>query len=172
MFPLLQLARVSRPTSPTYRTTNWSDYNAAPKRRGSQTIWFHSGMNCDAEPSGKRGRSRTFSDAVTQTCFTMKVLFGRAFRQTAGFAESLLRLTGLDWIVPDFSTIYRRRRTLSVNIPYRYARGPLHLLIDSTGIGGEVQVLCSARMHGGPKRRVRRMIRIGMMSKRWKSELS
>ena len=112
---------MSKPTSPTYKTTNWADYNAALKRRGSLTIWFDPEMNWDAEPSGKRGRSRTFSDAAIQTCLTMKVLFGMALRQTTGFVESLLRLTGLDWDVPDFSTISRRQRTLAVNIPYRGA---------------------------------------------------
>ena len=64
----------------------------------------------------------------------MKVLFGMALRQTTGFMESLLRLIGLGWSVPDFSTLSRRQRTLEVNIPYRSSDGPLHLLIDSTGI--------------------------------------
>ena len=61
----------------------------------------------------------------------MKVLFGMALRQTTGFVESLLQLIGLDWAVPDFSTLCRRQRTLPVNIPYRGSRGPLHLLIPS-----------------------------------------
>jgi hypothetical protein len=87
---------MSNPTSPTYKTTNWADYNAALKRRGSLTIWFDPEMNWDAEPSGKRGRSQTCSDAAIQTCLTMKVLFGMALRQTTGFVESLLRLTRLD----------------------------------------------------------------------------
>lgn len=60
----------------------------------------------------------------------MKVLFGMALRQTTGFVESLLRLTGLDWAVPDFSTMSRRQKTLKVNIPYRGSDGPLHLLVD------------------------------------------
>ena len=59
----------------------------------------------------------------------MKMLFGMALRQTTGFVESLLWLTDLAWAVPDFSTICRRQRTLAVNIPYRGAKGPLHLLI-------------------------------------------
>lgn len=125
---------MSKPTSPTYKTTNWADYNAALKRRGSLTTWFDPEMNWDAEPSGKRGRSRTFSDAAIQTCLTMKVLFGMALSQTTGFVESLLRLTGLDWDVPDFSTICRRQRTLAVNTPYRGAKGPLHLLIPSRAL--------------------------------------
>ena len=52
----------------------------------------------------------------------------------AGFVESLLRQIGLGWAVPDFSTQSRRRKTLKVNIPYRGSDGPLHLLVDSTGI--------------------------------------
>lgn len=55
-------------------------------------------------------------------------------RQTTGFVESLLRLIGLDWTVPDFSTLSRRQKTLAVDIPYRGSKDPLHLLIDSTGI--------------------------------------
>ena len=61
-------------------------------------------------------------------------------------------LIGLDWAVPDFSTLSRRQKTLKVNIPYRGSDGPLHLLVDSTGIkflgDGEWQ----ARKHGGAKR--------------------
>ena len=64
----------------------------------------------------------------------MKVLFGMALRQTTGFVESLLRLIDLDWAVPNLSTLSRRQKTLQVNIPYRGSGGPLHLLIDSTGI--------------------------------------
>jgi hypothetical protein len=55
-------------------------------------------------PTGKRGRQPQYSDAAIQTCLTMKVLFGMALRQTTGFVESLLRLVGLDWTVPDFRT--------------------------------------------------------------------
>lgn len=53
-------------------------------------------------------------DAAIQVCLTMKVLFGMPLRQTTGFVESLLRLAGLDWKVPDFSTLCRRQKTLSV----------------------------------------------------------
>jgi Transposase DDE domain len=91
-------------------------------------------MSWDAAPTGRRGRQQTCSDAAIQTCPTMKVLFGMALRQTTGFVESLIRLVGLNWQVPDFNTLSRREKTLDVNIPYRGSKGPLHLLIDSTGI--------------------------------------
>src|SRR5699024_9278448 len=62
----------------------------------------------------------------------------------------------------DFSTLSRRQRTLAVNIPYRGSEGPLHLLIDSTGIKVEGQGEWHARKHGGPKRRVWRKIHLGI----------
>ncbi len=102
----------------------------------------------------------------------MKVLFGMALRQTSGFVESLLRLVGLDWTVPDFSTLSRRQKTLAVNIPYRGSKGPLHLLIDSTGIKVEGEGEWHARKHGSPKRRVWRKIHLGSTRKRWRSGLS
>ena len=107
---------MSRPTPPTYKTRNWPAYNEALKRRGSLTIWFDPAMTWDAAPTGKRGRQPDYSDTAIQTCLTMKVLFGMALRQTTGFVESLLRLIGLDWAVPDFSTLSRRQKTLKVNI--------------------------------------------------------
>ena len=48
--------------------------------------------------------------------------------------ERLWKLVGLDPEVPDFNTLCRRQKTLSVAISYQGARGPLNLLIDSTGI--------------------------------------
>ena len=43
-------------------------------------------------------------------------------------------MIGLDWAVPDFSTLSRRQKALKVNIPHRGLDGPLHLLVDSPGI--------------------------------------
>jgi hypothetical protein len=108
---------MSRPTPPTYKTKNWPAYNEALKRRGSLTIWLDPEMTWDAAPTGRRGRQQTYSDAAIQTCLSMKVLFGMALRQTTGFVESLLKLIGLDWVVPDFSTLSRRQKALAVNIP-------------------------------------------------------
>lgn len=145
-----------------YKTTNWSAYNEALRQRGSLTIWFDPDMVWRPPPTGKRGRQPSFSDAAIQTCLTMKVLFGMPLRQTTGFVESLLRLVGLDWQVPDFSTLCRRQRTLNVAIPYRGGTGPLDLLIDSTGIKAEGEGEWNARKHGGPKRRIWRKIHIGI----------
>ena len=145
-----------------YKTTNWSAYNDSLKRRGSLLIWFDPVMVWVPPPSGRRGRQQSFSDAAIQACLTLKVLFGMPLRQTTGFVQSLLRLIGLDWSVPDFSTLCRRQKTLNVSLPYRGGTGPLNLLIDSTGIKAEGEGEWNARKHGGPKRRMWRKIHIGI----------
>ena len=149
-------------TPTTYKTRNWSEYNLSLKQRGSLSIWFDPEMVWEAVPSGRRGRQQAYSDAAIQACLTLKVLFGLPLRQTTGFVASLLKLVGLDWDVPDFSTLCRRQRTLSVAIPYKGSAGPLHLLIDSTGIKAEGEGEWNARKHGGPKRRLWRKIHIGV----------
>lgn len=110
---------MSKPIPPTYKTTNWSSYNEALKRRGSLTLWFDADTTWEAAPSGKRGRQQVYSDAAIQTCLTLKVVFGMALRQTTGFVASLLKLAGLDWSVPDYSTLSRRQKTLDVAIARR-----------------------------------------------------
>ena len=110
----------------------------------------------------RRGRQQAYCDAAIQACLTLKVLFGLPLRQTTGLVASLLKLVGLDWSVSDYSTLCRRQRTLSVAIPYKGSAGPLHLLIDSTGIKAEGEGEWNARKHGGSKRRLWRKIHIGI----------
>ena len=57
------------------------------------------------------GRPAVFSDAAIQFCLTIKVLFNLPLRQTTGMVASLLQMAGLDWPVPDYSTLCRRHNT-------------------------------------------------------------
>ena len=116
---------MSKPAPPSYRTTNWPVYNAALKERGSLLVWFDPETEWLAPPRGRRGRPATFSDAAIQTCLTLKALFGLPLRQTEGLVASLLKLAKLDWPVPDFSTLCRRQKGLTVQIPYRPSTGAL-----------------------------------------------
>ncbi len=144
---------MSKPVPPNYRTTNWSEYNAALKQRGSLLIWFDPGMEWLAAPTGRRGRPARFSDAAIQTCLMLKALFGLPLRQATGLVSSLLRLAKLDWPVPDYSTLCRRQKDLTVTIPCQPSAGALHLLIDSTGIKAMGEGEWSCRKHGASRPR-------------------
>ena len=154
---------MSKPVPVRYRMTNWSEYNASLCRRGSLLVWLDREMEWLAPASHCPGRPQTFSDAAIQFCLSLKVLFGLALRQTMGMVASLLKMAGLqDWPVPDFSTLCRRQRTVTIQIPFRRSSGNLNLLIDSTGVkvrgDGEWQV----RKHGASRRRQWRKVHLAM----------
>ena len=119
---------MTKPAPKRYRTTNGKAYNQALIQRGSLSVWLDTSMSWQAAPQGKRGRTQTYSDVAIQFCLTIKNLFGLPLRQTIGFIQSLLKLAGLSWDVPDYSTLSRRQQTLQVNIPYQKSAGALHLL--------------------------------------------
>ena len=151
-----------KPANTRYRTTNWSDYNASLKRRGSLSVWFDPEMPWQADRSGKRGHPETFSDSAIQTCLTLKVLFGLPLRQTVGLVASLIEMAGLDWPVPDYSTLCRRQARIQVQIPYRRSGQPLNLLIDSTGIRFRGDGEWLSRKHGATRRREWRKVHLAM----------
>lgn len=125
---------MSKPSPARYHTTNWSSYNEALRKRGSLLFWLDKDMTWLALRDGRPGRPAVFSDAAIQFCLSIKILFKLPLRQTAGMVASLLKLAGLDWPVPDFSTLCRRQKTLAVQVPYRRADGPLNLLVPSRDI--------------------------------------
>jgi len=153
---------MSKPAPPRYRTMNWKSYNEALKRRGSLLVWLDKDMVWLAPKAGQMGRPPVFSDAAIQFCLMVKVLFGLPLRQTTGMVSSILQMAGLDWPVPDFSTLSRRQKTITVEISSRRAAGPLNLLVDSTGIKflGDGEWL--ARKHGTHRRRQYRKVHIAM----------
>ena len=151
---------MSEPQGP--KTTNWAAYNAALKVRGALTIWLDKDMPWYAPASGKRGRQQTFTDAAIQFCLSIKCLFGLALRQSLGLIQSLLRLAGLNWRVPDCSTISRRQRTLQVQLPYQRSATALDLLVDSTGIKFLGEGEWKRKKHGAEYRRQWRKVHLGI----------
>ena len=78
-----------KPSAAHYRTTNWSDYNAALRRRGSLLIWLDREMAWLAPHEGRPGRPPVFSDA--QFCLSIEVLFKLPLRQSVGMVASPAR---------------------------------------------------------------------------------
>ncbi|OLS53281.1 hypothetical protein BV392_15670 [Rhodovulum sulfidophilum] len=110
---------MTQPSPARYRANNWSSYNPSLKQRASLDIWFDPDLVWHAKPDGRRGPPQTFSEAAIQLCLTLKVLFGLPLRQTTGLVESLIRIAGPDWPVPDYSTLCRRQAKLDMQISYR-----------------------------------------------------
>src|SRR5580698_992739 len=135
------------------RVTNWSEYDAALRQRGSLTVWFteEAVAAWRAEPRTTRGGQPHYSALAITTALTLLAVFRLPLRQTEGLIGSVIRLLGLDLAVPDHSTLSPRAETLAVVRPQRRP-APLHLLVDSTGLK-----LCGAgewlvEKHGATRR--------------------
>lgn len=159
--------RFLKPNKPKkrYRIRNWREYNAALKSRGSLTVWVDeaaiSGWHCDHK-SGRRGASRTYSDAAIGCALTLQAVYHLPLRGTVGLIASLFGLMQVALPVPDFSTLSRRRCGLKLALPARLAPGPLHLVVDASGFKVYGEGEWKVRQHGWSKRRTWRKLHLGV----------
>jgi hypothetical protein len=147
------------------KVTNWREYDASLRQRGSLTMWFTEEAIAawTAEPRTTPGGQRSYSPLAILTALTLRAVFRLALRQTEGLIGSIIQLLGLALAVPDHSTLCRRAETLKVPHPRSRNDGEsMHLLVDSTGLK-----LCGAgewlvEKHGTKTRRSWRKLHIGM----------
>ena len=111
--------KMNKPASKIYRTTNWSSYNRALINRGNISIWLDPKTQWYAQSQGKQGRNQTYSDTAIQCCLMIKLLFRLSLRMVTGFVQSLIKLSGLDWTAPDYSTLCRRQKHIDIAISYQ-----------------------------------------------------
>ena len=143
-----------------YRVRNWPEYEAGLRRRGDVTIWL-SDQALDAwraPASGKPGGQRRYANIAIEAALTIRMVFHLPLRQTEGFLRSLAELLQVDLPIPDHTTLSRRLTKLS-DIRFRRLRtdGPIHLLIDSTGLSIHV-----GPMRRPPKRRAWRKLHLAV----------
>ncbi|HEX2136606.1 MAG TPA: IS5 family transposase [Microvirga sp.] len=118
-----------------HRVTNWAEYDAALRQRGSLTVWFTDAAIAAwrAEPRGTPGGQAHYAALAILTALTLRAVFRLALRQTEGLIRSIIHLLDLDLAAPDYSTLSRRAETSEVPQPRSRAQ-PVHLLVDSTGL--------------------------------------
>jgi hypothetical protein len=157
-------ARRHRIPRPKRKVTNWAAYDAALRQRGSLTVWVtdEAIAGWQAAPRTSPGGQPSYSDLAITTALMLRAVFHLALRQTEGLIASVLQRLGLDLPVPDHSTIARRARTVTLPGQPRSSSGPLHLLVDSTGLK-----LCGPgerliEKHGTKKRRSWKKLHVGV----------
>src|SRR5437764_7257462 len=139
---------------PAYRIRNWNQYNDALVRRGSITLWVDEDTLRAWQYQGpaRRGAQFEYSDLAIQCLLTLRSVYHLTLRATEGFARSLFGLMGVDLPVPDYTTLCRRAATARITLPKK-ATGPLHLVLDSTGLKVYGEGEWKVRQHGYSKRR-------------------
>ncbi|MFK7339212.1 IS5 family transposase, partial [Acinetobacter baumannii] len=156
---------MNKPASKIYRTTNWSSYNRALINRGNISIWLAPKTQWYAQSQGKQGRNQTYSDTAIQCCLMIKLLFRLSLRMVTGFVQSLIKLSGLDWTAPDYSTLCRRQKHIDIAISYQKSSDGLHLLVDSTGLKFLGEGEWKRKKHGAEYRRQWRKLHIAIDAK-------
>ncbi len=147
-----------------YRVSNWAEYDRALVQRGDITLW----ISADAaetwtpEASGKRGGQRKFSDQAIETALALRLVFHLPLRQAEGFLRSVLSLMALELDAPDHTTISRRSQQLNIDLRLGATKGPIHLIIDSTGLSIIGEGEWAAVKHGGRGKRAWKKLHLGV----------
>lgn len=120
-----------------YRVTNWSEYEAGLRQRGSLTVWLDPAVTDAWTPPCRtsRGRPCRYSDLAIETMLRLRLLFHLPLRMAEGFLASLFGVLGVDLPVPDHTTLSRRSRDFARRSVRRPTPdGPLDIVLDSTGL--------------------------------------
>jgi hypothetical protein len=120
-----------------FRVKNWAEYDAGLRRRGSLTLWITPEV-LDGWQAVRRttpGGQSNYSELAIETGMMLRLAFHLALRQTEGLMVSIFGLLGVPLSTPDHSTLSRRARKMeSFSKGCILPDGPVHLLIDSTGL--------------------------------------
>ncbi len=139
-----------------YRVTNWPAYEAGLRRRGDLTFWLDETAlaGWHAPRRTTPGGQPLYSDLAIEMVLTLRLVFHLALRQAVAFTASVLRLLGHALAVPDHTTLSRRGQAFAGRQPRVAASGgPVHLVLDSTGLQLFGQGEWDAEKHGRAKRR-------------------
>ena len=139
-----------------YRVLNWPAYEAGLRRRGDLTLWLDQDAlaGWSAPKSSTPGGQPRYSDLAVELVLTLRLVFHLALRQAEAFTRSVLMLLGLGLRVPDHTTLSRRGQSFAGRQPrVRVNDGPVHLVLDSTGLELFGQGEWHAAKHGRSRRR-------------------
>lgn len=119
----------------TFKVTNWAEYQAGLKSRGSLTLWItpEAIEHWVAPRRTTPGGQACYSDLTIETSLMLRTAFKMPLRQCEGLMRSVLSLMGLKLEAPDHTTVSRRAPKLPL-LKRALPAGNLHILIDSTGL--------------------------------------
>ena len=149
-------ARRHRIPRACYRILNWPAYEAGLRRRGDLTLWLDQAALAGwvAPKRSTPGGQPRYSDLAVELVLTLRLVFHLALRQAEAFTRSVLALLGAELSVPDHTTLSRRGRAFAGRQPrVRASDGPVHLVLDSTGLELFGQGEWCAAKHGRARRR-------------------
>lgn len=148
-----------------YKIKNWKAYNSSLKNRGSITLWLSDEVIESWYYRGptQKGAQYQYSAACIEACCLVKKVYHLPWRQAEGFVQSILSLVHLSIEVPDYSQLWRRSKTLSIeDFVKRCEKENLHIVMDSTGLKVYGEGEWKVRQYGYGKHRTWRKIHLAV----------
>jgi Transposase DDE domain len=160
------MATAATKAKASYKVTNWAKYNESLVKRGDITFWFDEDV-LDAwehdNAQWKVGHPFVYSDLAIESLLMLRELFRLPYRQTEGLARALVKLMSTDVRIPDYTSLQKRAAKLDVAIQVAQASaGPIHVVVDSTGLKVYGEGEWKVRKHGVGKRRTWRKLHLAV----------
>jgi hypothetical protein len=160
------MATAATKAQASYKVTNWAKYNESLVKRGDITFWFDEDV-LDAwehdNAEWKVGRPFFYSNLAIESLLLLRELFRLPYRQTEGLGRALVKLMGADVPIPDYTSLQKRAAKLNVAIQVAQASaGPIHVVVDSTGLKVYGEGEWKVRKHGVGKRRTWRKLHLAV----------
>jgi len=151
-----------------YKVADRPEYNEALIKRGDVTLWLNESVLSDWEGcgrTGRPGRPRRFSDTAVECMLALRCVYKLPLRGAEGLLRSLFELLGVEAGIPSCATLCRRQGGLNPGLGAAGNGGPLHMVVDSTGLKLFGEGEWKTRKHGFARRRGWRKLHLGVDTK-------
>ena len=118
--------------------------------------WHH------ANDRPKVGHPFVYSDTAIECLLVLRELFQLPYRQTEGLGKSLVQLMQITLDIPDYTSLAKRAAKLGVVLDVRKHKGPIDVVVDSTGMKVFGEGEWKTRKHGISKRRTWRKLHLAV----------
>jgi hypothetical protein len=156
---------MAKHTKKEKKIINWAEYNQALVNRGNFTFWVSNEVLAQWKHENnnfKVGRPFTYSNIAIETLLTLRELFRLTYRGTEGFGKGLINLMQIELLIPDFTTLAKRAKTISISLNTSKIKGAVALVVDSTGLKVYGEGEWRVRKYGWSQRRTWRKLHLAV----------
>lgn len=115
---------------------NWSQYNQRLKQIARVDFFISKEVLSNWYYEGKRkpGGKIRYPNYLIELCAVIREYYKLGLRQTEGFIGSLIYFMGYDYDCPDYTTISRRGKKLTIDLSVIKGKSGIVVAVDSTGL--------------------------------------
>ena len=119
-----------------YRVTNWLEYDRGLVQRRDIRFWIDAKVIVYWIATWRKGPGgqRWYSNTAIVATLTLGSVCRLLLRQAEGFVRRFFALMDVEILVPDHTTLARRRRSVAIDMHTSAHPKPVDIVLDSTGL--------------------------------------